>query len=217
MDEPLDALVDLTPETCAAAIEALYRRSHQQRVNALALREPEQAALSEATEEERREMFLNEVGALIVAKGGSWAERYLQRAYRLPARVARAVMADARRALADRTEANTRELRAIAGERLEDMMRRAQMACDLASEAKIIKEWLRLHGLYQQPEGGVSDIAALIRKISAADGAGNGKVVDAEFEAVEGPEKTQAGWTPPDYWAPKTEEQLRALGAGDSA
>jgi len=202
-----------------AVIGRLY--SEHRHARALALRDaqdtqPLPGAVAFVDDGDRRALFLAEVAQLVTAKGTSWTEQHLRKVFKFTVKVARAVIQEARRELADRMRETTTELRAIASDRLEDLMRRAAHACDLDAEVKVLKEWMRLHGLYKQDEGG-GDIAALIRRVSALDGPdGSTKVIDAEFSTPDDPPEVET-WGAPENWEPRSDDELRGLDTPEDA
>lgn len=165
-----------------------------------------------ADDAERRHLFLSEVGTKLTAKGTEFTVKWLWRVYRISRRAARLIVSEARRELADQHRATVMELRGLASARLEDALRRARLAGDLNEEVKILKEWMRLHGLYAAEDQGALDLASIIRRISAAEGAGalpQGKVIEADFTVKDDDgeeEPAEQSWAIPEEWEPLVDE-----------
>ena len=119
---------------------------------------------------------------------------FLRRLYHFSKAQAMAVIKEARIELAADMATAREELRGVANARIEDIMRRAVKACDIGSEIKAMKEWLRLHGLYVIEGAGLGDYAALMRKITAESDA---SIIDAEFFVKDEAESGEA----PQSWA----------------
>jgi len=162
---------------------------------------------------ERRHLFLCEVGTKLTAKGTEWTVKWLWRVYRISRNAARMIVSEARRELADQHRGTVQELRGLASARLEDALRRARLACDINEEIKILKEWMRLHGLYAAEDQGALDIAAIIRKISASEGPNKvsaGPVMEAEYELLDSGGSKEESWSLPANWEPVIDAEERA-------
>lgn len=206
------------PRERAHIIHRLYTGNRQASINRVAearALQPLPGSKVMTDDVERRHLFLSEVGTKLTAKGTEFTVKWLWRVYRISRKAARLIVSEARRELADQHRASVQDLRGLASARLEDALRRARNACDLGEEVKILKEWMRLHGLYAAEDQGALDLASIIRKISAAEGPGaipQGEVVDAEFtiKDEEGNEvPKEESWSLPNEWEPivKSEEE----------
>jgi hypothetical protein len=208
----MDDLQPLPEHSRRAALRAAVRRARDER--ALAVLDATQiqpngpVTPSLAGDENRRALFLAEVGRRVMAKGSSATADYLMRVYNFRRKVAWEVIKESRRELAGAMATQTDELRAVAEARLEWLMRKADKACDLTNYGRALKEWMRLHALYRQEDTTLGDFAALMRTATAAADAH--KIKDAEFTMVDDEaeaEVEKVDWTEPAGYIPAKVEE----------
>jgi len=192
-----DDFVDLPEHSRLAAIKALFRRDTRSRELAVLDAAASQSLVDggQFTDDpDRRALFLSDVARRVMLNGTMKTQTFLRRLYHFSKAQAMAVIKEARIELAADMATAREELRGVANARIEDIMRRAVKACDIGSEIKAMKEWLRLHGLYVIEGAGLGDYAALMRKITAEADA---SIVEAEFYVKDETEPGEA----PQSWA----------------
>ena len=194
-----DELVDMPPHAASAAISALFRRDERAREIAVmerSLTHPMvEDTLLPVSDMDRRGMFLSIVQKKVMAEGAAGAREYLRSVYHFSKGQASAIIREARIELVADMATVREELRALADARLEDIMKRARGACDLSNEIKALKEYMRLHGLFEVVDTGLGDFADLMRKVTAAADA---QVIDAEFTVKEEEEEPSEPWAMPE-------------------
>lgn len=193
-----DEFVEIPEHQQTAALHALFARDKRNRSLAVAERSlhfPLVANTELSVEDpDRRGMFLADVQRRVMHQGSQKTRSHLRKVYRFSRKQANAIIKEARIELVADMATVREELRALADARLEDIMRRALTAGDLSNEVKALKEYMRLHGLFEVSDTGLGDIADLMRKITAeADGA----VVEAEFTVDDETPLPETEWGTP--------------------
>lgn len=188
-----------------AALSALFdrrvladRQSVVQRVrNQEPLQNPSRLTVFE-DDANRRDLFIADVGKRVTINGTGHTSDYLRRTFQFTKVQSKAVIDEAKRELHAKIQGETELMRSVAIARLESIMRRAKDACDLSNEIRATKEWLRVLGVYSTEEGGLGDLAALLRELSGDQGPDPTKIVEAEFEVTEEAAKEEH-WVAPQF------------------
>lgn len=206
-DINISEFVEIRPEEADALIDLLFQQEKlkaQQRIvtivrerSPLPLHNPSQLSVYE-DDFLRRELFIADVAKRLTLDGTVHTLDYIRRTFRFSRKIAHAIVREAQQEIHSKLQGETDLARSVAINRLESIMRRAKDACDLSNEIKAFKEYARILGIYPTEEGGLGDLAKVLRTIARSEGPDPTQVVEMTDDKEEGQELIE--WSAPEQF-----------------